>query len=153
MQFTSSCRMHCGAFASGDDLDEAVQPRTPCNHNINPCNLGDITYCTFIAPDLMQGDVNRCFGCSNTRNETKKWKNSTILYCSLLEGCPMWIHDKCLKDLTLGSRSSANVQCRYHTEILDRHQHPDECHSCNSIYDYLEDCKKLVALLSVIYDR
>lgn len=86
--------MHCGAFASGDDSDEAVQPREPCNHNSNPCNLSDINYCIFIAPDLRQGDGNRCFGCFNTREETKQWKNAKIHRCSLFGTCPMWIHDK-----------------------------------------------------------
>ena len=145
--------MHCGSFAAGDDFDDAVQDKNPCMHNITPCDLSNMEYCSYIAPDLIQGDSNRCFGCNFMIEETAKWKNNSIHQCSLTVGCPMWIHDKCLKELTLGGRTSSKVQCRYHTEIYDRHQHPDECHSCNSVYDFHHQCQKVVTFLSDVFDR
>ena len=153
MQSSSKSRMHCSKFASGDDSDEAVQDVEPCNHVTTPCDLSNMQFCSFIAPDLKQGDSSKCFGCNLTANESARWRSKVVLHCTLVDDCPMWIHERCLKTLTLGGRTSSKVQCRYHTEIYDRHQHPEECHSCNSTFEFCESGEKLVLFLDNLFQR
>lgn len=157
MKPESMCSMHCCALGSSSDYDPAVFEM--CTHrNDIPLDLNSFEQCQFIAPNLVQGDSSKCECCSGSLplevgKTTNSQRRKDILKCKLASGCQQWMHASCLKTLTLEGRNTDVYGCRYHTEIFDRHQHPEECHSCNSIFELMDQSSKIVRLLESVFMR
>ena len=151
MKAESQCSMHCCAHGSSSDYDASIYEN--CTHrSTSTLDLTSLQQCQVIAPDLLPGDPNKCECCSGDMLLTSR-KSNKILRCSLVSDCQQWMHESCLKTLTLGGRTTLVYGCRFHTEIYDRYQHPEECHSCNSIFELVDQCSKIVSFLETVVVR